>query len=194
MTLQISPLPGLAYQLTGCQNLFLWRPSWLQRQRDSLIYWLKERGPAVCRYTLIKSSQTMIGWHRQTHQIKLIKNIWLWKEEAGLNNGSHVPSVISCLRSFVWCGCDSSAGINQTCKQMASHSSGRLGIKSFFPFPPELVIGLLCHGAEHANSHRVVLLLWLLMWLWAPFHSSESCSTLIKKAWWQLNPSKGTQH
>lgn len=57
------------------------------------------------------------------------------------------------------------------------------GIESSFLLPSsELVIGLLCHGAKHANSHRVVLLLWLLMRLKAPFHGSESCSTLIKKA------------
>ena len=36
-------------------ELFLWRSPWLQRQKNSLIWRLKERAPAVCHYRLIKT-------------------------------------------------------------------------------------------------------------------------------------------
>lgn len=150
--LKSAPSPVWPIDLQGARAFSLKAASASEAKKLSDLT-AKGKGPCSMPLQTDKKlgKQHLGNTHTNSQGKKKLRIIWLWKQELVWNNDNLAPLVISCRRSFVWCGRDCSAGINQTCEQMASHSSGRLGIVCVFF--SEAVIGLLCHRPEHANSH-----------------------------------------
>lgn len=141
-------LSNLAYQLTGRQSFLLFddRLGFRVKKAFSDLA-TKEKGPCSAPLQTDESSekQHLGNTHINRDERKKLGLIWLWKQEAVWNNDNLAPLVIFCRHLFLWCGGDCSAGINQTCEQMASYSSSRPRVVRDF-FIPEMVIGLLFHG------------------------------------------------
>lgn len=91
-------------------ELFLWRPPRLQRQKNSLIWRLKERAPAVCRYRLIKTKKNNI-WvtHTLARKKKKIKNNLVVKTRGGMEQwqsgsfGNFLSAFIRVMWSWLFC-------------------------------------------------------------------------------------------
>lgn len=162
--LKSAPSPVWPIDLQGARAFSLKAASASEAKKLSDLT-AKGKGPCSVPLQTDKKKQTRkttFGEHTHTRTKsqgrKKVRIIWLWKQEVVWNNDNLAPLVISCRCSFMWCGHDCSAGINQTWEQMASHSLADWGLSEFlffffFLLFSEAVIGLLWHRPEHANSH-----------------------------------------